>query len=76
MILTGRKRSTWRKTCPIASLHTINPKRTCLGSNPGLDDASPVTIRPSHATVPDDSPSSTTSRIKLKTEAEISSKFS
>ena len=36
MYLTGENRSTRRKTCPVASLSTINPTGTRLGSNPGL----------------------------------------
>jgi hypothetical protein len=36
MNLTGETRGTRRKTCPIASISTINPTGTGLGSNPGL----------------------------------------
>jgi len=34
--LTGGNRSTRRKTCPFASLPTINPTGTGLESNPGF----------------------------------------
>jgi hypothetical protein len=36
MILTREYRSTQRKTCPLATLYTTNPKQTGLAHNPGL----------------------------------------
>jgi hypothetical protein len=36
MILTGENRSTWRKTCPSATLSTTNYTWIDLGVNPGL----------------------------------------
>jgi hypothetical protein len=35
MILTGKYRRTWRKTCPSATLSTKNPAWTELSANPG-----------------------------------------
>ena len=36
MVLGRENRSTRRKICPIASLSTINPTETGMGSNPGF----------------------------------------
>jgi len=40
-----RKKSTLRKTCPSATLSTINLTWTDLGSNPGLRGERPATNR-------------------------------
>jgi hypothetical protein len=46
MKLTGENRSTWRKTCPSATLSTTNPTWT----DPGLRGERPATNRLSHDT--------------------------
>jgi hypothetical protein len=48
MKLTGENRSTRRETCLSATLSTINPTWTNLGSNPGLRGERPATNRLSH----------------------------
>jgi hypothetical protein len=50
MKLTGENRSTERKTCPSATLSTINPTWTGPGSNPGLRSGKPAANRLSHGT--------------------------
>ena len=50
MKLTGQNRSTRRKTCPSATLSTINPTWTEPGSNPGLRGERLATNRLSHGT--------------------------
>jgi hypothetical protein len=50
MKLTGKNRSTRRKTCPSATLSTTNPIWTDPGSNPGLRGKRPATNRLSHGT--------------------------
>jgi hypothetical protein len=41
-ILTREGQSTWRETCPIASLATTNPTWNGLGLNSGLDNYGPA----------------------------------
>jgi hypothetical protein len=48
MKLTGENRSTRGKTCPSATLSTINPTWTKPGSNPGLRGERPATNRLKH----------------------------
>jgi hypothetical protein len=48
--LTGENRSTWRKTCPSATLSTTNPTWTDPRWNRGLRGESPATNRLSHGT--------------------------
>jgi hypothetical protein len=48
MKLTEGNRSTRRKTCPSATLSTINPPWTDPGSNPGLRGGRPAANRLSH----------------------------
>jgi hypothetical protein len=50
MKLTGESRSTRGKTCPCATLSTINPTWTDPGSNPGFRGERPATNRLSHGT--------------------------
>jgi hypothetical protein len=50
MMLTGKNRSTWRKTCPTATLFTTNPTSTELGSNPALRVERPAATPMSHCT--------------------------
>jgi hypothetical protein len=45
MVLTGKNRSTGRKTCHSATLSIINLTRTDLGSNPGLRGDRPASDR-------------------------------
>jgi hypothetical protein len=51
MKLTGKNRSTWRETCPSATLSTTNPTGTDPGSNLGLRSEMPATNCLSHGTV-------------------------
>jgi hypothetical protein len=44
------KPTTWRKTCPSATLPTTNPTWTDPESNPGLRGERPATNRLSHGT--------------------------
>jgi hypothetical protein len=53
-ILTGKKRGTWRETCPSATLSTRNPTWTVLGANPGLREEELATNRLSFGTTHDD----------------------
>jgi hypothetical protein len=48
MIMTGENRSTWRKTCPGATLATTNLTLTRLGFEPGLCGERTATDCPSH----------------------------
>jgi hypothetical protein len=50
MKLTGENRSTREKSCPSATLSTINPTWNDPGSNPFLRGERPVTNRLSHGT--------------------------
>jgi hypothetical protein len=50
MKLTGENRSTLGKTCPSATLPTINPTWTDPGSNSGLRGERPATNRLSDGT--------------------------
>jgi hypothetical protein len=50
MKLTGENRNTRGKTCPSATLSTINPTWTDLGSKPGLRGERPATNHLSHGT--------------------------
>jgi hypothetical protein len=50
MILTGGNRRTWRKTCPSATLFTINPTWTDPGTNLGLRSQRLATNCLSHST--------------------------
>jgi hypothetical protein len=50
MKLTWENRSTRGKTCPIATLSTINPTWTDPGSNSGFRGKRPTTKRLSHGT--------------------------
>jgi hypothetical protein len=43
MILTGENRRTRRKTCPSATLSSINPAWIDTGANPGLRGVRPAT---------------------------------
>jgi hypothetical protein len=52
MILTGENRRTRRKTCPSATLSTINPTQIDPGANPGLRGERPATSDLSHGTAP------------------------
>jgi hypothetical protein len=45
MTLTGEKPTTWKETCPGATLHIIHSKCTDTGSNPGLLGERPATNR-------------------------------
>jgi hypothetical protein len=49
MVLTGKDRNIRRKTCPTATLSTINPTWIDLGSNPDLRGERPATIYLGHA---------------------------
>jgi hypothetical protein len=49
-VIDRGKPTTLRKTCPSATLSTINPTWTDLGSNPGLRSERPATNRLSHGT--------------------------
>jgi len=48
MIVLGEPRSTGRKTCPTATLYTINPSRTCLTLNSILRGENQATNRLDH----------------------------
>jgi hypothetical protein len=50
MKLTGENQSTRGKTCPSATLSTINPTWTDPGLNPGLRGERPASNRLSHGT--------------------------
>jgi hypothetical protein len=50
MILTGENRRTRRKTCPSATLFTINPTWIDPGANPDLRGKRPATNDLSHGT--------------------------
>lgn len=47
----GEKQNARRKTCPIVTLSTTNPKRIGLGLNPGLRNDRPETNRLCHGTI-------------------------
>jgi hypothetical protein len=51
MKLTGKNRSSGRKTCPSATLSTTNPTWTKPGSNPGLRGERPATNRLSYEVI-------------------------
>jgi hypothetical protein len=51
MILTGESEVLGGKTCPSATLSTIDPTWIDSGSNPGLRGERPATNRLSHGTV-------------------------
>jgi hypothetical protein len=50
MILTGENRITRRKTCPSATLSTVNPTWIDPGANPGIRGDRPATTHLSHGT--------------------------
>jgi hypothetical protein len=50
IILTGKNRRTWRKTCPSVTLSATNPTSIYPGTNPGLRGERPPTNRLSHGT--------------------------
>jgi hypothetical protein len=50
MILTGKNRRTWRKTCPSVTFSATNPTYIYPGTNPGLHGERPATNRLSHGT--------------------------
>ena len=50
MKLTGENRSTWRKTCPSATLSTTNPTWIDPELKPGLRGERPTTNHMSHGT--------------------------
>jgi hypothetical protein len=50
-ILTGKNRSTWRKTYPSAILSVTNLTRTDRGLNPDLRNGRPATVRLSQGMV-------------------------
>ena len=52
MTMTRKDRSTRRKTCPSATLSTINPKYTDLGLSSGLRGDRPATNRLTKGTAP------------------------
>jgi hypothetical protein len=48
MIVTGKNRRVWRKTCPNATVFTINPTWTDPDVNPGLYSENPESNFLSH----------------------------
>ena len=50
MIVTGQNLSTWRKTCPNATLSTTNPPQIGLRLNSGHQGQGPATKHLSHGT--------------------------